>query len=97
MQTASSRSLDKRLPGGPFGSGKTEKEKFLEANLHDLEKKLYEKEKEIKKMQIQLNCIDRKKIMSIDEVKVKKDREIKDLRQKFMKVTKDFKETKDKL
>ena len=48
-------------------------------------------------MQIQLNCIDRKKVMSIDEVKIKKDKEIKDLRQKFMKVSKDFRQTKDKL
>ena len=50
----------------------------------------------MKKLQIQLNCIDRKKVLSIDEVKHKMDREIKDLRQKYMKVTKDLKETKDK-
>ena len=48
-------------------------------------------------MQIQLNFIDRKKYMSIDEVKTKKDQEIKDLRQRFMKVSRDLKETKDKI
>lgn len=47
-------------------------------------------------MLIQLNCIDRKKTLSIDEIKSKKDQEIKDLRQKFIKVTKDLRETKDK-
>lgn len=35
--------------------------------------------------------------MSIDEVKTKKDQEIKDLRQRFMKVSRDLKETKDKI
>lgn len=35
--------------------------------------------------------------MSIDEVKSKKDQEIKDLRQRFIKVSKDLKETKDKI
>lgn len=48
-------------------------------------------------MLIQLNFIDRKKYMSIDEVKTKKDQEIKDLRQRFMKVSRDLKETKDKI
>ena len=48
-------------------------------------------------MMIQLNFIDRKKYMSIDEVKTKKDQEIKDLRQRFMKVSRDLKETKDKI
>jgi hypothetical protein len=47
-------------------------------------------------LQIQLNCIDRKKVLSINEVKSKKDQEIKDLRQRFIKVSKDLKETKDK-
>lgn len=45
---------------------------------------------------IQLNCVDRKKMFSIDQVKHKKDIEIKDLRQKVIKVTKDLKDTKDK-
>lgn len=58
---------------------------------------MFEKESEIKKMLIQLNFIDRKKYMSIDEVKTKKDQEIKDLRQRFMKVSRDLKETKDKI
>lgn len=48
-------------------------------------------------MLIQLNFVDRKKYMSIDEVKTKKDQEIKDLRQRFMKVSRDLKETKDKI
>ena len=48
-------------------------------------------------MLIQLNFVDPKKYMSIDEVKTKKDQEIKDLRQRFMKVSRDLKETKDKI
>lgn len=50
----------------------------------------------MKKLLIQLNCIDRKKMLSINEMKTRKDQEIKDLRQKFIKVTKDLKDTKDK-
>jgi hypothetical protein len=46
---------------------------LLETNLHTLERKLYEKENEIKRISIQLNCLDRRKYISIDEVKAKKD------------------------
>ena len=44
-----------------------------------------------------MNVLDRKKYVSIDEVRAKKDQQIKDLRQRFIKVTKDLKETKDKI
>lgn len=44
-----------------------------------------------------MNCIDRKKTLSIDEVKTKKDLEIKDLRLKLIKTSKDLKETKEKI
>lgn len=46
---------------------------------------------------MQLSCLDRKKYISIDEVKAKKDQEIKDLRQRFNKVNKDLKETRMEL
>lgn len=42
-------------------------------------------------MSIQLNFIDRKKYTSIDDVKTKKDQQIKDLKQKFLKVSRDLK------
>jgi signal transduction histidine kinase len=44
-----------------------------------------------------LNYLDRKKYDSIDEIKTKKDQEIKDLRQRFLKVSKDLRETKNKI
>jgi hypothetical protein len=38
-----------------------------------------------------MNCLDRRKYISIDEVKAKKDQEIKGLRQKLDRVNKDLK------
>lgn len=58
---------------GEIAKGKSEREKQLEYSLEVLEKKLYEKEAEIKKMSIQLNFLDRKRHSSIDQVREKKD------------------------
>jgi hypothetical protein len=44
-----------------------------------------------------MSCLDRRKYISIDEVKAKKDQEIKELRHKFNKIHKDLKETKNKI
>ena len=48
-------------------------------------------------MKIQLNCIDRKRTQSIDQVKHRKDQEIKNLRQKFIKISQDLREAKEKM
>lgn len=80
-----------------LNKNKSEREFFLESQFFEIERKLYDREKEIKKLEIKISCSDRKKLISIDDVKYKKDEEIKDLRKKFMKVSKDLKETKDKI
>ena len=53
---------------------------MLEENLRQIEKALYQKEGELKKINIDLSFMGRKSAISIDDVRSRKDLEIKVIR-----------------
>ena len=74
---------------------KSEQVRLLEESLREVERALYQKESDLRKITINLSFMGRKTAMSIDDIRCRKDLEIKMIRDKYHKASKDLKDLKE--